>query len=477
MNKTDSIAIVGAGPAGLHMAYLLREAGYTKIDLYEKRSVIGGRVRTEKGNRTLHELGACWTAPNYHCVHDLMRKFGMKMPHMAGATGRRTLIRPAGEAAPGANFRILSSIVRYIWNHHESFGKYQEAGVLHWKNIPKKVLSLWAMPLEQYLKKMNLLALREPFAMILSTQGYGYLESVPTYYAFYWITPTILLSYRFYLMENFLSLVPENLQAMVSKLADHLFTTIHPLVSAIPLIVPEGFLTLFSHLEKYLIKRGVKIYKNREVKEIQRANGQIHIATGKAAASYQHLFLAIPWKEVGRIVKNPTPWESKMIKATKTYTMITALIKAKTTSKSYTDSSVTWVHALEEKNQGHLISLRHSKSALNRSHVPIHGKLKQEYVTYQILDHPISPSRVAHLQKMLLQDLKECAFLKDIEICQYNVYPEYHQHQVGADLALLKERDANQGKNNTYHIGAGVCFDSILSIFDHNLYLYSLKWK
>ena len=42
---TDRIAIVGAGPSGLHMAYLLREAGFTNVVVLEKTGRLGESFR------------------------------------------------------------------------------------------------------------------------------------------------------------------------------------------------------------------------------------------------------------------------------------------------------------------------------------------------------------------------------------------------------------------------------------------------
>mmetsp|Transcript_64439 Transcript_64439/g.170677 ORF Transcript_64439/g.170677 Transcript_64439/m.170677 type:complete len:119 (+) Transcript_64439:450-806(+) len=44
--RDASIVIIGAGPAGLHMAFQLKKRGYTKITMQEKESRFGGKTVT-----------------------------------------------------------------------------------------------------------------------------------------------------------------------------------------------------------------------------------------------------------------------------------------------------------------------------------------------------------------------------------------------------------------------------------------------
>ena len=41
--KTGRVCVVGAGPAGVHLALRLKEKGYTRVELLEKTSRVGGK--------------------------------------------------------------------------------------------------------------------------------------------------------------------------------------------------------------------------------------------------------------------------------------------------------------------------------------------------------------------------------------------------------------------------------------------------
>ena len=72
----DKIAIVGAGSAGVHMAYLLKKAGFKNVKIFEETSRIGGKCHTVSYRGANHDLGAVFLAPNYEKnVIELVKKY------------------------------------------------------------------------------------------------------------------------------------------------------------------------------------------------------------------------------------------------------------------------------------------------------------------------------------------------------------------------------------------------------------------
>ena len=57
-SKNDRIAVIGAGPSGLHMASLLKLQGYQNVILLEKSGRIGGKVLTVKEDGHVYQMGA-----------------------------------------------------------------------------------------------------------------------------------------------------------------------------------------------------------------------------------------------------------------------------------------------------------------------------------------------------------------------------------------------------------------------------------
>ena len=53
-NKGMKIVIIGGGASGIHMAFSLKQRGYTNINILEKNSYLGGKTKTENiGDNTL----------------------------------------------------------------------------------------------------------------------------------------------------------------------------------------------------------------------------------------------------------------------------------------------------------------------------------------------------------------------------------------------------------------------------------------
>lgn len=71
----DKIAIVGAGPAGVHMALLLKQKGFKNVEILEKTSRIGGKSRSISYRGAVHEMGTVYISPDYTSIHKLLETY------------------------------------------------------------------------------------------------------------------------------------------------------------------------------------------------------------------------------------------------------------------------------------------------------------------------------------------------------------------------------------------------------------------
>ena len=77
-NKNARIGIVGAGAAGVHMAYLLKKDGYTDVTILEKSRRIGGKADFVEARHTKNPVSATfWFTSGYKdTLIPLLDEFG-----------------------------------------------------------------------------------------------------------------------------------------------------------------------------------------------------------------------------------------------------------------------------------------------------------------------------------------------------------------------------------------------------------------
>ena len=76
--KDDHVCIVGAGPAGIHMAVRLKDRGYKKITIFEKSSRVGGKCYDVQHDEFYQPLGATFLHVDYFdTVVKLANRYGV----------------------------------------------------------------------------------------------------------------------------------------------------------------------------------------------------------------------------------------------------------------------------------------------------------------------------------------------------------------------------------------------------------------
>ena len=210
-SKSSSIAIIGGGPAGVHMAYTLSKAGFTNITIFEKSDRIGGKsCSIKQADGMVQEMGTCYLSPDYAEIKQLMSDYDCDA--QAKVIGR-TVWNPDQPSPSGVDFqrwltdamrkacgtkcsdfqislRLLKECVCYIRNHHRLFGRYH--GFLM-AQPSTSVLEELDCTIETYLSKIDCRALMPIFSLAYTLQGYGYLESTPALYGLLWVTPKLLV--------------------------------------------------------------------------------------------------------------------------------------------------------------------------------------------------------------------------------------------------------------------------------------------
>jgi len=233
--KGDRVAIVGAGPSGLHMAHTLRKKlGIKDITILERSDRFGGKTVTvddQTNPGIVHELGTCYMHPAYFAVRAYMQELKEMMlakgqqpskgfaeevepiTYSIESTGKANcslddwVISNLKNTAPKFNLMSLFRIVlpkvdaglelyyaksKYNRLHNEIFGTYDFSMP---PRVTKENMAMIDMSFGQFLEEHGLSAMNPILAYGNTAQGYGTIENVPAFWAMCWLTPELLDGY------------------------------------------------------------------------------------------------------------------------------------------------------------------------------------------------------------------------------------------------------------------------------------------
>lgn len=137
----EKIAIVGAGPGGIHMALLLKEKGFTNVQILEKTNQIGGKSSSIERRGAVHELGTVYLSKDYQMIKELSEKYvpGDITPFPSASVWLDNMTVPIGFKQYVGGFlmkttglrnpklimlEIMKSLSKYQMLHKQIFGEY-----------------------------------------------------------------------------------------------------------------------------------------------------------------------------------------------------------------------------------------------------------------------------------------------------------------------------------------------------------------
>ena len=216
--KSDQIAVIGAGAAGVSLAFQLVQKGYANVRILEKSERIGGKSLTlNHTHGVTHEMGTCYMSVDYEEVSELLR--AVEYPFGEDSVVGRTIYDPdAPTRSEGIAFdvwlndqirlemgrpkmsnmavalRLLKDSVRYVMHHRRIFGKYELSGYLPARPKKEVLESELNCTIREFLQKRHLRSLVPIFKLAYTLQGYGHVERTPAVYGLMWVTPQLLTS-------------------------------------------------------------------------------------------------------------------------------------------------------------------------------------------------------------------------------------------------------------------------------------------
>ena len=180
MPSDTRIAIIGAGAAGLAAAHYLRQKGYTRITVFDRRNRVGGKCLTQEIEGRNYELGALVVGTPYRRVRELIRRAGLTIapfePVRLYDTDRPHTTMRADElfyrCPTLSRGRLLASYLK----HRRLLSQPGYRGL--------EATPLAGCTMDAWLRNRHLNDLRAVLAPYYVSWGYGYLEQVDAQYVF-----------------------------------------------------------------------------------------------------------------------------------------------------------------------------------------------------------------------------------------------------------------------------------------------------
>jgi len=449
------VAIVGAGLAGLHMAYLLKKNNINNVVVLEKESRYGGKLMSVKHKGVVHEMGACYTSPDYvtnvyELAHELgIQDFvplpvsdvwldGMSEPMLATKYVIGSVMKLTGAKSPlQALEKIIDATYRYTIIHRRLFGKYE------YDLMPKpskKALSELNQTMMAFLAKHDLLALYPILIPFHTMQGYGHMDRISALYGMMWDTPLFLTG-----------AIARSLQ--VSNGGCEMFR--------------NGYMQLSDKLaSKTDVRLGVNI------NEVHRHSNEITIkfnnATHRnAAEKFDFLIWAADARQALNVLDYTTSVEKSFSRLTNTWFTI-RLYDTFEQCKSLSPIEY-WLDNLSKKREHSVWARRNSEFVMTGERCNSgsnEASKRLTFVSYQMGDsNPAVCSSAKGKFQLFLKDMN-AENVNIVKQKSWNYFPRYSVKDM-ADGILWKIVE-NQGERNTWFIGSSVSFESAKSVVSYN---------
>lgn len=201
-NKGMKIVIIGGGASGIHMAFSLKQRGYTNINILEKNSYLGGKTKTENiGDNTLWYGAAAAIGDVYEkYVGKFIKKYNIEKKYFSNGT-----IKYKDRTVPRDQY---SFIINNIKDEDKIY--YYKTQIKAYKQLHERLLGnnefyipiIWDNEKDlkknfyELLKDYNLDFIISECMTILTSQGYGDIRNLPSLYGLLWLDPSCFLPYK-----------------------------------------------------------------------------------------------------------------------------------------------------------------------------------------------------------------------------------------------------------------------------------------
>lgn len=178
MAEERSIAIIGAGPAGLSMAKLLSRRKNLKLTIFEANPTVGGKSYTLFDWPKAIEMGTCYTTLAHGLVKKWMRDYGIALEQNGTAKyDGRDFVEYVDEA-PGPPLPVQAAA--FLW------GAKRLEFEMRSPRPSQSTLEEAAKPVADWVAERGLSKIEKLLHRIQTVMGYGFIDKTSTYQSQVW---------------------------------------------------------------------------------------------------------------------------------------------------------------------------------------------------------------------------------------------------------------------------------------------------
>jgi hypothetical protein len=438
MTPDSRIAIVGAGAAGLSVAWFLKKSGYRHVTVFERSDRIGGKCKSLTFAGRSFDLGANYITSSYTQVRRLARTFGMGM-----FTERKG---HALDPRSGELSSLLSATTRQYGLVHVAWASLR---YLYLRFRLRHVLAPAAPgflaasadpdlcgPFEIWLEKHGLAALEPVFNIPVTLMGYDKLKQIPAAYALTYMNPRTFLDLMMFAVDPPLRAWPKRFHLGYERLWERVAAEVD---------VRRG-----ADIKSIERDDRVTIHYELEATKLTGTELDAHVD------AFDALILACPLlPDVLHPFLRLTPQESELF------------------AKVGLDPFVVTTYPTSCSTPVHAVSFMFPRPQIGEPYV----------VTQQFSDVPLLSiySRIDAAQKVtraqvLANNRRLLTVIgaenPEVELCTYDEFP-YFPH-VGCEAmgdGFYRALESLQGVNRTYYVGGLLGFELVETIVEYSRHL------
>ncbi len=427
------VAIIGAGPSGLTIAYFLKTLGLRSVQFFEALNDVGGQSVTVDVDGVPVEMGTVYLTDGYILAKDIARSVGCP----ARVLPKASVLNEAGDVIPHKSPR-RSLIARYVY----LWLRWYLAGQMRAPDRRENAQSFG-----DWLRGNGLgdLATGFVFTAGLTAQLYGPIDDISAHSGLNWMRPSVLLTGKLGQTAH----IPAGFQNMWRKLADELGFPVH-------------------------LGRQIDAVRPTRVGDGQRV--ELLAAGEPIDEPFDHVFLACPLDyledhPVEELAGSPSNrlehplsrvFSDPPFAATEVYSAAW-----KGTDWPRKAPSRCYLPAAGTSERGPLLTIRNYDT--------VDGHAVGQLCSYALVDEPLTGDEEDHERRLaanrarVVEDMRNIVHLRDIEIVRdrlwrYNIRYSIEQLAEGVPLFI----EAAQGRQNVWYTGGTLSHWNIDAITDYN---------